>query len=214
VSREGAKANFLFRSKNTAPENVTLVENYSYYTEAQAGRAADLTTPVPLVKGCTNAVVRGNYFASPAMALAMTCQSITTFTNNTFYGNLLGIDKRDYLRNDYPDTRPTGVRVFVRPNQYEDGRANITVFNWDRNPSVAADLSSAGLEPGDYYEIRDVQDYFGPPVATGRYWPWRSASIPMTNTRLTPPVGDVVIPPKHTDSEFGVFVVLRTPPPQ
>ncbi len=213
LSREGPKVNFLYRSKNTAPQNVTLIDNYSYYSAEQSGRAADLSTPVPLSKGCTNAVLRGNYFAAPAMALAITCQSIKEIAGNTFYGNIFALDKSVYSRNEYLTEKPSGTHVFVRPNLYEKGRGHITVFNWDREPDVRADLSFVGLEPGDYYEIRDVQDYFGPPLVVARYWPWRRASIPMTGARIAPPVGDVVKPPRHTDPEFGAFVVVKTHAP-
>ncbi|MBI3666959.1 MAG: right-handed parallel beta-helix repeat-containing protein, partial [Acidobacteria bacterium] len=37
-----------------------------------------------------------------------------------------------------PTKRPSGVKVFIRPNQYEPGRAHIIVFNWDLSDTVAA----------------------------------------------------------------------------
>jgi hypothetical protein len=41
------------------------------------------------------------------------------------------------------------VKVFVRPNAYEPGRANIVVFNWDRPPTASVDVSAAKLKQGD-----------------------------------------------------------------
>ena len=35
-------------------------------------------------------------------------------------------------------SRPPGTKVFVRPNRYEAGRANITVYNWNLADTVAA----------------------------------------------------------------------------
>ena len=61
-------------------------------------------------------------------------------------------------------SRPTGKKSIVRPNQYESGRANITIFNWDnssrrslrrsrgrpglRDPQRAGLLRRAGCRPG------------------------------------------------------------------
>ncbi len=64
--------------------------------------------------------------------------------------------------------RPRGTRVFVRANRYESGRAHLIVYNWDRAKTVTLDLSQL-LRPGDRYEIRDAQDFYGAPVAEGVY---------------------------------------------
>ena len=59
--------------------------------------------------------------------------------------------------------------VFVRPNAYEIGRAHIVVYNWNNSSAVSIDLRATGLALGDNYEIRDVQNFFGPPVFSGKY---------------------------------------------
>jgi hypothetical protein len=107
--------------------------------------------------------------------------------------------------------KPTVNHVFVRPNQYEAGRANIAIFNWQLLGSVAVDLSTV-LNPGDRYEVRNVMDYFGTPVLSGTY-AGGSVSIPMT--AVTPPVpvgGWPGAAPPVTGPEFNAFVVLRTSP--
>jgi len=38
--------------------------------------------------------------------------------------------------------RLRGTKVFVRPNRYESGRANIVVYNWDNSPKVSVDVHS------------------------------------------------------------------------
>src|SRR6185437_8871425 len=37
------------------------------------------------------------------------------------------------------ERKPSGVRVFVRPNRYEPGRAHVVVYNWDRADTVEID---------------------------------------------------------------------------
>jgi uncharacterized protein YjdB len=61
---------------------------------------------------------------------------------------------------------PTTPAIFVRPNLYEPGRANVIVYNWGRQAAVSIDLSNV-LAVGQRYEIRNVQDLFGAPVVWG-----------------------------------------------
>ena len=99
-------------------------------------------------------------------------------TGNTFYGaygNLPSI----YPANTYLASRPTGIRSFVRPNAYEPGRANITILNWDRSPTVAVDVSAAGLTAGTRFEVRDAQNFYGPALVTGTYT-GAPITLPMT----------------------------------
>ena len=57
--------------------------------------------------------------------------------------------------------KPSANKVLVRPNAYETGRANITVFNWQDLNSVAVDVSSAGLSVGQAFQVVDTQNFFG-----------------------------------------------------
>lgn len=86
----------------------------------------------------------------------------------------------------------SGIKVFVRPNQYEPGRAHIVVYNWERADSVAVDLAAVG-PAGTQCAVVNVLDYFGPPVATGTYGgpPLR---LPLIGTATGP--------------EFNAFVVV------
>jgi hypothetical protein len=52
------------------------------------------------------------------------------------------------------------------PNDYEPGRANIVVYNWNLNSTVAVDVSSA-MAVGTRYEVRNVAQLFWAPVASG-----------------------------------------------
>jgi hypothetical protein len=102
--------------------------------------------------------------------------------------------------------RPTGIWAFVRPNKYEKGRANIVIYNWDRKSPVPVNAASV-LTRGQRFEVRDVQNFFGPPVCTGLYQ-GGPLEIPMTGLAVAAPNGQVPTPPKHSAPEFGAFVLL------
>jgi hypothetical protein len=111
----------------------------------------------------------------------------------------------------YTATRPTGIKVFVRANLYEPGRAHIVVYNWDRAGSVNVDLSAAGLSNGQSYEIRNVQNYFGAVVFSGVYSAGSAVvSLSMTSAAATAVVAPInhSFTPATTLPEFGVFVVI------
>jgi len=91
--------------------------------------------------------------------------------------------------------KPSGIHVFVRPNLYEPGRAHVSVLNWDLKETVDVDLRSA-LSAGTSYEIRNVLDLYGPPVAAGVYT-GAPVTLSMTGTETGP--------------EFNVFLVTPGP---
>lgn len=102
-------------------------------------------------------------------------------------------------------TAPSGTRVVVRPSAYERGRAHVVVYNRDGQGSVAVDLSEV-LPVGTQYEVRNVQNYFGSPVASGRFG-GGSITLPLPSVRAPPPVGWSSSHVKSTGTEFHVFVV-------
>ncbi|MGH9767569.1 MAG: hypothetical protein ACREAB_09070 [Blastocatellia bacterium] len=103
-----------------------------------------------------------------------------------------GFDKNAGFQ-QMPSGRPAGVKVFVRPNQYEVGRANITVYNWDLKNQVEVDVSGA-LRNGDRFEVRNVRDFYGQPVLSGVY-NGKPLSLPMAGPQPAP--------------EFGAFVLMK-----
>jgi len=111
---------------------------------------------------------------------------------------------------NYSTSQPTGVRVFVRPNRYEPGRANIVVYNWDLNPTVQVDVSDV-LPVGTQYQVMDAQNFNGSPVASGTY-SGGALTLPMNLTTVAPYIGTVTHrpPASHTAPEFAVFVLLPT----
>ena len=99
---------------------------------------------------------------------------------------------------------PTGTWIYVRPNNYEQKRANITIYNWDLSPRVDVDLSRV-LVAGDQFVIQDSQNFFGAPVVTGTFSGGK-VSIPMTNLQKAAPVGFAA--PAHTAPLLGTFIVM------
>ena len=103
-------------------------------------------------------------------------------------------------------SNPTTTVAFVRPNPYEAGRGHVTVYNWAMTDFVNVDVSSI-LSVGSNYVVKDVQNYFGPSVASGTY-AGGTISIPMTSTAVAQPAGN---PPEayvHTGKQYGAFVVM------
>jgi hypothetical protein len=119
---------------------------------------------------------------------------------------------QDNFGNDVQGTAtaaaPSGTWTYVRPNPYEAGRANITVYNWDTNNMVSVDVSGV-LTSGQRYQVRNAADYFGPLAASGTY-SGGSLTLPMTNLSVVTPVGLAAQP--ATGPRFNVFVLLPQPP--
>jgi hypothetical protein len=83
--------------------------------------------------------------------------------------------------------KPTGTKVFVFPNKFVKGRANVGIFNWDRLEKCQVDLSAA-LKKGQAYRIYNCLDIrqtvsMAEPVLKGTYsggdltFPLRRADI-------------------------------------
>ena len=105
--------------------------------------------------------------------------------------------------------QPGQPRVFIRANQYEPGRAVVTVYNWTRLGSVPVDLSGV-LKIGDRFEVHNVQDLWGTPVTTGTYG-GGAVSLPMNGVTPPPPIGGSRAAPIKTGPDFDVFLVTRAP---
>ena len=103
---------------------------------------------------------------------------------------------------------PAEPKVFLRPNRYEPGRANLTIYNWTRQATVPVDLSGI-VRVGDHYDVRNVQDFFGAPVLSGTY-AGGPVAVPMAGVTPVAPIGGSRAPPQ-TGPDFGVFVVKSTP---
>ena len=202
LSNMGASDNLLVGGF-VVTNNDTILSNMLYFNAV--GDIPTAAFHYGYTTGCTNGTVTGNYVA--ANSDLSNCAPVS-MTGNTYYGTIDGFSPGQYPNNTYLSARPTGTKVFVRPNQYEAGRANITIFNWNLNNSVSVDLSAV-LPVGTGYEIRNANDFFGAPVTSGTY-AGGSVTIPMTGLSVAAPVGWSA--PAPLGPEFGVFVLLPASP--
>ncbi len=171
--------------------------------------AAQLTMGYSTTK-CANVAVSGNYLANLGGVVfspgSTGCRAGETITTNTFVGDLNGFAQSDYPNNTYyaKTSPPTQDKVTILPNTYEPGRAAIVVNNWDGSATQAVDLTGV-VSPGAAYEIRNAQNFYGPPIVSGTY-AGGSVTLPMTGLTPATPVGYAA--PPSTGPAFGTFVVL------
>lgn len=106
---------------------------------------------------------------------------------------------------------PAATQAFVRPNKYEAGRAFVVIYNFAHQDPVSVDLSGV-LTAGQHYEIRNVQNVFGAPVASGTY---TGASVPFPMGGVSPPRPIGRTSPAQaprTGPDFDVFLVTSSSP--
>jgi len=80
--------------------------------------------------------------------------------------------------------RPTENAVFVRPNLYEAGRGHVSIFNWEGLEAVRVDLGRI-LSRGARFEVHNVQDLHGEPVASGKF-DGEPVALPVLRSRIAP----------------------------
>ena len=107
----------------------------------------------------------------------------------------------------YARGTPSGNRVLVRRDRYEPGRAQIVVYNWARASSVALDPEEV-VSVGSAYEVRNAQDYFGPPASRGVY-DGRPIVVSLNGRAVARPIGAAAA--DSTAPEFNVFLLLGQP---
>jgi hypothetical protein len=109
-------------------------------------------------------------------------------------------------RSTFAKGAPSTLRVVVRPNAHEPGRAHIAVLNPGALPEVEADLSGV-LRAGQKFRVVSAKDFFGPALVSGRF-DGKTVRLPVKPVTPPPPVGlpDVEFP--VTEPRFAAFVVL------
>jgi hypothetical protein len=174
----------------------------------------------------SNATVWGNVIApqnsDPAIEIQQNLTKITGLWDNNCYSWSSSREKfrsgstdcsfADWEKNTGFDSSSTsnagrlsGMKVFVRPNRYERGRANIVVYNWDNSAKVSVDVRSV-LGAGIDYEVRNAEDFFSPPVISGTF-DGQPLQLPMTGLTVAKPMAALRTPPP-TGPTFNVFVLL------
>ncbi len=185
-------------------KNAAIVGNAAYSPQS-GGSALDLG----YTGGCNYCTVADNLLSASTAVRNIGLSPEKVIEDNLMYGNVPASFPSDYPDNTYASSAPNSTTVLFRPNAYEPEKANITIFNWPGSSTVSADPSSV-LGEGDTYEVIDVQNYFGDPVASGTY-AGGNLSIPMTSTAVSTAVGNnLPTAPTHTPSEFGTFMLVKT----
>jgi hypothetical protein len=164
--------------------------------------------------GCYSPTVTNNYFVGSTAFTACTSDLRMTgniflgptFTRSQYGGTVTSLDLAAFPANTFGTNYPTDLNVFVRPNQYEAGRANIAIYNWAGKDNVDVSVTTL-LNSGDIYEVRDVQNYFGTPVAAGVY-DGGPVTLPMGLSASSQPVGLAASP--DSGPIFKAFVLSTT----
>ena len=206
-SSYGCDRNFLFGGGRIATYG-TMISNYFYYPDSH-GVCTSGGSNIGYDAGVSGFTVQNNWFANGDGGISSYFfGSITglTMTGNHFLQDISGVvSPGSYPSNTYHGTtKPTGTFAYVRPNAYEPGRANITVFNWDKKATVSVDVSAA-LSPGQAFEVRNAADFFGAPVLQGTY-AGGTITLPTTGLTVVAPIGGTAPPP--TGPEFNAFILL------
>jgi hypothetical protein len=119
-----------------------------------------------------------NFFADDVDRGAIKLDEWKSATANA--GN--GFDKNS---SELKEVTPT--RSFVIPNEYEQGRGHLAIYNWDQQSSVNADLSPV-VSDGQNFKVLDPRNIFGTPLVSGIY-----------NGPVDIPMGG---------QEFGAFLII------
>lgn len=212
VSRAGTSLGWL---NPTSHEDVTVRDNYFVGGDpvlATQGWKRMIVSNNTLIGG--NGLVHIAELKVPA--------SSSSWNNNSYFDITSGSNHPAFMRNGqrlnfaewersmadqgstYTAGRPPHSQVFVIPNRYETGRAHVIVYNWTHSKQISVDVSSI-LASGAPYELRNVQNYFGPPILRGTYT-GLPLNVPVTSLPNVPPTGwndD----PRSAGNEFAAFVL-------
>lgn len=101
-----------------------------------------------------------------------------------------------------------GNKVFIRKNRYDATKATIIIYNWDKAATVAVNVAGI-LNPGDTYELRNTQNYFGD-IITAKFKKGKLI-VPMTGHTVAKPLGYNKELTSTTFPEFGTFILIKKP---
>ncbi len=184
--------------------NAVITNNLTYYP-GKEGSSLNLGYD----GGSANSLVANNYFGGGIFKIDGSTSGLQMRGNMIYApGGVSGFNKANFPNNAIASSKPSDVLVYVRPNAYETNRAHITIYNWTKGSHVwlpAERLVGISLIPGQIFELRNVQDYFGD-VYTGVY-DGKGISIQMTNHSVAQPMG-LSFKPASTFPEFGAFVLI------
>jgi hypothetical protein len=65
------------------------------------------------------------------------------------------------------DPIPDEARPILLPNKYDERRANLAVFNWNKEPQVRVPAGGF-LNDGERFRLMDPLDFYGEPLFEGK----------------------------------------------
>jgi hypothetical protein len=116
---------------------------------------------------------------------------------------------RGYVQSDFPNNdwvTATG-HGFIRPSQYIQGLAHVSIWNKGGDPVVTVSFASTGVQVGAPYEIRYAGNYYGPTIR-GVYQ-GGDVDFPMTGWTEALPDGNISPPPSPLPY-YAAFIVQQT----
>jgi len=170
-------------------ERITFVRNHTYKASTQFGYNAPYNVDVTCrdnyfagdvsVNRYQKAIVTDNEFVAnargnvtapadgPSLDILWDRNQYIASSSATLqaWKDKMNFDKKSALT-VRQNGRPATNKIVIRPNKYERGRANIGVYNWEGKSNVELDLAGI-VEIGRSFEVRNVQDFYGKPVASG-----------------------------------------------
>ena len=198
LSSHGRLQRNILLGGQTVAKNPLVEQNYTYYPLNGPNGGSN---NVGYSAGCEEGAVANNYFVGPTALDVVNCGSVK-FSGNSFIGKVNGL--KPEAANNFRTDSPSGLEVFIRPNEWDPDRATIVVYNWERRESVDVDLSKAGFKPGRRVRIRSVSDYFGETREVDFDAEQGPVSISMTDWGVAQPKGWPA--PESALPTFGVFV--------
>ena len=217
ATRRSLSANILLGGDGYAAGG-TIRDNMTYFSPSLTGAEANVVVGWKTLQN-GDVVVEHNYLVGGAPVLQFGFWTAARVSNDTLisFGRGPLVLRKDpaargqiWRDNTERQMPPATTRIVVRPNPYEAGRAHVVVYNWGKQSQVRADMSGV-LSDGDRYEVRNVQDLFGPPVTTGTV-SGGSIAIPMGGVTPPVPTGLTSSPAPKTGPDFDTFLVTRLTP--
>ena len=213
ATRRSLSSNILLGGADYAAGDVVR-NNITYYAPSLSGAESNVMIGYRTLRN-GDVIVENNYFVGGDPVLDFGFWSAARVSQNTLISAGAGsrIAKRDptaagqIWRDNVERSGPPASAVFVRSNLYEPGRAHIVVFNGGDARSADVDVSGV-LAAGDRYEVRNVQDLFGAPVASGTV-AGKTIRIPLVGVTPPVPVGVATSPAPRTGPAFDVFLLTK-----
>jgi hypothetical protein len=213
ATRRSLSSNILLGGADYAAGDVVR-NNITYFAPSLSEAGANVMIGYRTLRN-GDVIVEHNYFVGGDPVLDFGFWSAARVSQNTLIsaGNGPRIAKHDpeaagqIWRDNVERAASPSSAVFVRPNLSEPGRAHVVVFNGAGAPWAEVNVSGV-LAVGDGYEVRNVQDLFGAPVARGTL-SGNTIRIPLAGMNPPVPRGLKTSPAPQTGPFFDVFLVTK-----